>query len=208
MGCMVNTILSVLEELDSHLFEKYDPEKGQCLESLYAKLFAAVPTMSACNNSGTGPQEVIEKDSRIVLTLCEWATTDQRSGSHRGFVVAKLLERRQDEIANLMAEFEVANNISVPAAAVKSEDGGVAAPSDSGDVNMTNIEEVAQQILSNGSPPLFQKQLFHYLDNEAPSLDKKSSTPIEFSNLILLFHELITHDVFSHNHYLSALISR
>ena len=118
-------------------------------------------------------------------------------------MVAKLLERRQDEIAYLMAEMEVANNISV----VKTEDDPSAA-SASSDVNMTNIEEVAQQILSNGSPPLFQKQLFYYLDNEAPALDKKSSTPIEFSNLILLFHELITHDVFSHNHYLSALISR
>ena len=76
------------------------------------------------------------------------------------------------------------------------------------------------QILSG--PPLFQKVLFHYLDSEAPALSAPSSdkgsdgvnktsggnhSPVEFSNLILLFHELITHDVFSHNHYLSGLVT-
>ena len=83
MGLMVNTVLSTLEDLDSHVFEKFDPEKGHSLDSLYSKLFGAVPNMAACNSSGTSPNQIIEKDTRAVLTLCEWATTDQRSGSHR-----------------------------------------------------------------------------------------------------------------------------
>jgi mediator of RNA polymerase II transcription subunit 12 len=37
-------------------------------------------------------------DEAIVHTLCEWAVTTMRSGEHRAFVVAKLLERRQSEI--------------------------------------------------------------------------------------------------------------
>ena len=32
--------------------------------------------------------------------------------------------------------------------------------------------------------------------------------PLEFSNLVLLFHELICYDVFSHDAYLCSLISR
>ena len=34
----------------------------------------------------------------MVHTLCEWAVTSMRSGEHRCFVVAKLLERRQSEL--------------------------------------------------------------------------------------------------------------
>ena len=53
-------------------------------------------------------------------------------------------------------------------------------------------------------PPLFQNRLFHYLDSSAPKMEN----PVEFSNLILLFYELICHDVFSHDAYLCTLISR
>ena len=176
-GVMVNTILTVLEELDSYVFEKLDPPTN-CLDSLYTRLFTPVSSSSSSN-----PQEIVERDSQVVLTLCEWATTDQRSGYHRGFVVSKLLERRQNEIAYLMGELEIGEN----------------------DAETTDTaEEVAQQILSNGGPPLFQQQLFHYLDNDAPSVDKSQ----EFANLILLFHELIAQEVFSHNHYMCSLISR
>ena len=54
-------------------------------------------------------------------------------------------------------------------------------------------------------PPPFQGQLFHYLDNEAPTL---GSNKQEFSHLVLLFYELICHDVFSHDSYMCQLISR
>lgn len=53
-------------------------------------------------------------------------------------------------------------------------------------------------------PPVFQNQLFAYLDLDAPTVEKKQ----EFSNLVLLFNELINHDVFSHDSYMSQLISR
>ena len=51
----------------------------------------------------------------------------------------------------------------------------------------------------------FQAQLFNYLDNDAPSLPRRQQ---EFSNLVLLFYELIYHDVFSHDQYMCQLISR
>ena len=53
-------------------------------------------------------------------------------------------------------------------------------------------------------PPFFQNRLFQYLDSSAPKMDN----PVEFSNLILLYYELICHDVFSHDAYLCTLISR
>ena len=93
-----------------------------------------------------------------------------RSGEHRAFVVAKLLERRQSEICNDSDNFS-------------SDD--------------KDSDEIA-------TPTVFQSQLFHYLDGDAPMMDKKA----EFSNLVLLFFELICHDVFSHDSYLCQLISR
>ena len=56
----------------------------------------------------------------------------------------------------------------------------------------------------SSSPTVFQSQLFQYLDGDAPTLEKKP----EFSHLVLLFFELICHDVFSHDSYLCHLISR
>ncbi len=56
------------------------------------------------------------------------------------------------------------------------------------------------------NPPYFQHHLFRYLDLNAPTLDGSSRR--EFSNLVLLFHELTSHDVFSHDSYLCQLISR
>ena len=104
-------------------------------------------------------------------TLCEWAVTSMRSGEHRAFVVAKLLERRQSEICGDSDNFSSADD--------------------------KDSEEIA-------TPTVFQSQLFHYLDGDAPTMDKKP----EFSNLVLLFFELICHDVFSHDSYLCQLISR
>ncbi len=36
----------------------------------------------------------------MVTILCEWAVTGNRSGEHRAFVVAKLLDQRQSDILN------------------------------------------------------------------------------------------------------------
>ena len=36
----------------------------------------------------------------MVTILCEWAVTGNRSGEHRAFVAAKLLDQRQTDILN------------------------------------------------------------------------------------------------------------
>ncbi|XP_015261170.1 PREDICTED: mediator of RNA polymerase II transcription subunit 12-like, partial [Gekko japonicus] len=64
--------------------------------------------------------------------------------------------------------------------------------------------------LSAVSAPVFQDVLMQFLDTQAPVLSDPSNEneKVEFFNLVLLFCELIRHDVFSHNMYMCTLISR
>uniref|UniRef100_A0A8B9MKJ9 Mediator complex subunit 12 n=1 Tax=Accipiter nisus TaxID=211598 RepID=A0A8B9MKJ9_9AVES len=64
--------------------------------------------------------------------------------------------------------------------------------------------------LSAASAPVFQDVLMQFLDTQAPMLTDpgKENEKVEFFNLVLLFCELIRHDVFSHNIYMCTLISR
>ena len=105
-----------------------------------------------------------------------------RSGEHRSFVVAKLLEHRQSEW-------------------IFQQNGG---QSEGDNENDDKNSESDMYMNMNIGPPLFQNRLFQYLDTSAPKMDN----PLEFSNLVLLFHELICYDVFSHDAYLCSLISR
>src|SRR5690606_19313427 len=62
----------------------------------------------------------------------------------------------------------------------------------------------------NSAPP-FQALLMKFLDTQAPTYDESSSSlecKLAFSNLVLLFGELIRCEVFSHDLYMCTLISR
>uniref|UniRef100_A0A8C4SPH4 Mediator complex subunit 12 n=1 Tax=Erpetoichthys calabaricus TaxID=27687 RepID=A0A8C4SPH4_ERPCA len=127
--------------------------------------------------------EMSPDDDAVVTLLCEWAVSCKRSGRHRAMVVAKLLEKRQAEIeAERCGESEVVD-----------EKGSVSSGS-----------------LSAATLPVFQDVLLQFLDTQAPMLmdPGNESERVEFSNLVLLFCELIRHDVFSHNIYMCTLISR
>ena len=39
-------------------------------------------------------------DEPVIQLLCEWAVSTKRTGEHRAIVVAKLLEKRQNELQN------------------------------------------------------------------------------------------------------------
>ncbi|XP_078403088.1 mediator of RNA polymerase II transcription subunit 12 isoform X3 [Cetorhinus maximus] len=127
--------------------------------------------------------EMLPDDDAVMTLLCEWAVSCKRSGRHRAMVVAKLLEKRQAEIeAERCGESEVVD-----------EKGSVSSGS-----------------LTSASIPVFQDVLLQFLDTQAPMLTDPSSESekAEFANLVLLFCELIRHDVFSHNVYMCTLISR
>uniref|UniRef100_A0A8C5S4Z7 Mediator complex subunit 12 n=1 Tax=Laticauda laticaudata TaxID=8630 RepID=A0A8C5S4Z7_LATLA len=136
---------------------------------------------------GGGPSkdshEISPDDDAVVALLCEWAVSHKRSGRHRAMVVAKLLEKRQSEIeAERCGDSEVVD-----------EKGSISSGS-----------------LSAASAPVFQEVLMQFLDSQAPMLTDPSSEDerSEFFNLVLLFCELIRHDVFSPNMYMCTLISR
>ncbi|XP_012937095.1 mediator of RNA polymerase II transcription subunit 12-like protein [Aplysia californica] len=118
-------------------------------------------------------------DEPIINLLVDWAVSTQRVGDHRCIVVALLLERRQSEI--------------------RSEKYG--------EVESSDEKEV---ITDTGTPPVFQSLLMSFLDTRAPVLEEHASEEAQqaFKNLILLFNELIVHDVFSHDAYMHMLISR
>ncbi|XP_070173165.1 mediator of RNA polymerase II transcription subunit 12-like protein isoform X2 [Littorina saxatilis] len=122
-------------------------------------------------------------DEPVIRLLIDWAVSTQRSGEHRAIVTSKILERRQNEMRP-----------------EKYQDGEM----------MEEKEEVgSDDMVSMGVPP-FQSLLMDFLDHRAPLLEEHSSEDQKhaFRNLILLFHELIQHDVFSHDAYMCTLISR
>ena len=180
IGSRVDKNLSVLEVLDSFNSDRID-SSADCLDNLYNRLFGSGSSSSNTSSSG-GNLDV--DDDVIVHTLCEWAVTAMRSGEHRCFVAAKLLERRQSELTyqHNGGQYEGSND------------------NDNDDKN-SESEMYMNQVVG---PPVLQQKLFHYLDTSAPKMDN----PAEFANLVLLFYELICHDVFSHDAYLCALISR
>lgn len=71
-----------------------------------------------------------------------------------------------------------------------------------------------ESVCSNGNNnssnfPVFQPLLMKFLDTDAPVLDSTSpQSKTQFTNLVHLFSELIRYDVFSHDAYMCALISR
>ena len=51
-------------------------------------------------------------DEPIVNLLCEWAVSTQRTGEHRAIVVAKLLEKRQNELSSEVGSVQCVVNFN------------------------------------------------------------------------------------------------
>nr|DBA26085.1 TPA: hypothetical protein GDO54_010385 [Pyxicephalus adspersus] len=171
-GVTISRVLHTLEVLDRHCFDRLDSSNS--LETLYHKIF--------CTNQNKDSQEVPPSDEAVVTLLCEWAVSSKRSGKHRAFVVAKLLEKRQLEIEAERCESEV----------------------------LDEKESISSASLPGSSLPVFQNVLLRFLDSQAPSLSDPNNEheKVEFVNLVLLFCEFIRHDIFSHDAYMCTLISR
>jgi len=107
---VVGKILSVLEDLDRYVFDRMDPNSN-CLDTLAAKIWG--PPQSG--------QGVTSQDEAVVSILCEWAVTNNRSGEHRGFVAAKLLELRQAELLSPEEEEEKEDDYYIGATPVFQE---------------------------------------------------------------------------------------
>ena len=84
----VGKVLTVLEELDRFSFDS--STKDNCMDVLHKKVWGDLPS-----NPGAG---VSVEDEAVVMILCQWAVTVKRSGEHRAFVAAKLMEQRQSDL--------------------------------------------------------------------------------------------------------------
>ncbi|XP_076043982.1 mediator complex subunit kohtalo isoform X2 [Oratosquilla oratoria] len=179
-GSTINCLLAALDALDRHCFDRVDSNNS--LDSLYAKIFST--NKEGGSDSSTllhiPLQNTNNSEEAIVRTMCEWAVSVQRSGDHRALVVARLLEKRQNDLTSTESD-------------IPDEKDSVA----------------SNQMVSSGAP-VFQNLLLKFLDAQAPVLDENSlmSKRQEFGNLVLLFSELIRQDVFSHDAYMCTLISR
>ncbi|XP_064639525.1 mediator of RNA polymerase II transcription subunit 12-like protein isoform X2 [Lineus longissimus] len=173
-GHTMTRVLSVLDTLDRHNFER--AESNNCLDSLYNKIFHPPHSKDSADTQHVG-------DNPVIILLCEWAVSTQRMGEHRSVVVAKLLEKRQNELA--AEKFAETDGID-----------------EKESINSTAVEATML--------PIFQSLLMQFLDSKAPLMEDAANPENKraFSNLILLFCELIRHDVFSHDAYISTLISR
>ncbi|EEC08725.1 thyroid hormone receptor-associated protein, putative [Ixodes scapularis] len=188
-GTTITRVLGALDALDRHSFDRV--EANNSLDTLYAKIFSRADQSQAPMAAGGGagleggaPQLVAPppQDEPIVRLLCEWAVTTKRSGEHRALVVARLLEKRQNELS-----------------VEKYNDADLVDEKDSQDSGAPPM-----------GLPVFQNLLVNFLDTEAPVLDDKPTfeNRAVFANLVLLFAELIHCDVFSHDAYMCTLISR
>ncbi|EDO45182.1 predicted protein, partial [Nematostella vectensis] len=206
----VNRVLTTLEILDKYDFTRAD--NTNCIDLLYAKIFTSaskgnrevnitcvfwylkllpphlinmLESSSSVSSSNINfslriTSWLTSTDEAIALLLCEWAISKHRVGKHRAFVVAKLLQRRQSDLLNKKDD---------------STSGGE-------ESNSSRHNPIAT--------PVCQKVLLEFLDNYAPVVEsyQHSKGDPSFAQLVLLFVELVRHDVFSHNAYLCTLISR
>uniref|UniRef100_A0A0A9YNL5 Mediator of RNA polymerase II transcription subunit 12 n=1 Tax=Lygus hesperus TaxID=30085 RepID=A0A0A9YNL5_LYGHE len=170
-GVTTQRVLSALDALDRHSFYKIDTNNS--LSTLYTKIFPDPPDK---NNYQ------VEKDEPIVNVLCWWAVSGNRYGEHRAIAVAKLLERRNNQV-------------------VQGQDGDNTDDKDSVTSAVPGLpvfQPLLMKFLDHDAPIL----------EEGNNAATNAANRIMFTNLVHLFSELVRHDVFSHDAYMCTLISR
>ena len=83
-----STVGKILTVLDRFSFDS--STNDNCMDVLHKKVWDELPS-----NTGAG---VSVEDEAVVMILCQWAVTNKRSGDHRAFVAAKLLEQWQSDL--------------------------------------------------------------------------------------------------------------
>lgn len=204
-GSPTTRLLEILDILDRHSFDRI--EANNTLDVLYSRIFTPIPQVQPDEVDSEFIQSIVSQDEPKIKILCEWAVTSKRSGEHRSMVVAKLLEKRQNELIQ-DRDMEVDE---------PQENGLSSSSSNKNSANTCNgtTNGLAGSGKSNSSSsislPVYQNIIFSFLDTQAPVLDERNprnENRIAFSNLVLLFSELIRCEVFSHDQFMCTLISR
>jgi mediator of RNA polymerase II transcription subunit 12 len=166
-GQTISRVLAVLEILDEFKEEKY------LLDNVYNKIYS--------NATRTEPLTA-DIETEVIHLMCDWAITTRRHGVYRAFFIARLLERRQNELKiNRLQE-----------------------------VNET-IEEKESTTSSNIQINPFQIALTEYLLKKAPFLDETLTSDFDmttsFSSLVMLFSEFIRLNLFSPMQFMCNIVA-
>ena len=198
-GSPITSLLEILDILDRHSFDRV--EGSNTLDSLYGRIFTPINQSSVDDDLlPLVHQQIVSQDEPKIKILCEWAVTTKRTGEHRSMVVAKLLEKRQSELLQ-DRDMDVDEAI---------ENGRSISSTHNGNSLANGLTGTKSHSFSL-SLPVYQNVIFNFLDTQAPVLDEKNprnDNRIAFSNLVLLFSELIRCEVFSHDQFMCTLISR
>ncbi|KAI5713129.1 hypothetical protein M8J76_012279 [Diaphorina citri] len=171
-GQTINKILGVLDALDRHAFERVDANNS--LDTLYSKVFLPPGTKENAQNQQPSEEVAnkndytVQQDEAVVHILCEWAVSGLRFGEHRAIAVAKLLEKRQNEVT---------------------------AGSSSNDTEPGDDKDSVSSMPAG--LPVFQPLLMKFLDQDAPT-DENKTTFTNLVHLFaeLIRHEVFSHDAY------------
>ncbi|CAF2400021.1 unnamed protein product [Rotaria sp. Silwood2] len=166
-GQTISRVLSVLEILDEFKEEKY------LLDNVYNKVYTQTFKFEPLTN---------DIEIEVIHLMCDWAITTRRHGVYRSFFIARLLERRQNDLKTNRLQ-EINDTI------------------DDKDINTTINIQI--------NP--FQTALMEYLLKKAPFLDDTSINDSDltqsFPSLVMLFSEFIRLNLFSPMQFMCNLVS-
>ena len=168
-GQTISRILAVLEILDEFKEEKY------LLDNVYNKIYANQSKIEPITN---------EIEIEVIHLMCDWAITTRRHGVYRAFFIARLLERRQNELKLQRLQD-----------------------------NHEHTDEKDASIVSTSQQNPFQLALTEYLLKKAPFIDENNSTIVDtdlqvsFSSLVMLFSEFIRLNLFSPMEFMCNLVA-
>ena len=166
-GQTISRVLAVLEILDELKEDKY------LLESAYNRIYGNTPKLESLTN---------EIEIEVIHLMCDWAITTRRHGVYRAVFIARLLERRQNDLKN-QRNLEVNEN---------SED-----------------KEISNSPMNLNY--CFQSALNDYLLKKAPYIDTSqandSQLSTSFASLVMLFSEFIRLNIFSPMQFMCNLVA-
>ncbi|XP_055337250.1 mediator of RNA polymerase II transcription subunit 12-like protein [Paramacrobiotus metropolitanus] len=106
----ISSTLAALEALDRYPFHKSDGKDN--MDALYNNVFGSILQSVSVTAGGQWKSEV----EPLIFLLCRWSVGTQRSGIHRGLVVAFLLEKFQAHLIEQLQRNDDKQDVAVTAA--------------------------------------------------------------------------------------------
>ncbi|KAF2359628.1 Mediator complex subunit Med12 [Trinorchestia longiramus] len=215
-GFTIHRVLLALDALDRHAFDKV--EALNSLDTLYTKIFTLSkdsqsesngPSGSGGASGGSGSGSSGSGGSGGCTLLYRNHThATVNTGKLKGGTWPECGDGWEDAVVTTICEWAVTmercgeHRAVVAARLIEKRQSFLLSQAEAGATNGSSS--------SSSSYYPFQNLLLKFLDVQAPVFDdlKGSDRSREFGNLVLLFSELIRHDVFSHDGYMCTLISR